>query len=77
MLPRDPLPSGPRVPVIASDREHAITIAKTRPWWTRCLNRDKPICEHGKFYFVLADEPVSGLEELARTARKLNENEED
>lgn len=61
---------GTRVPVVARDKQDAISVAKQRPWWTRCLNPDKPIAEHGRYWFVLADDPISGLAELARTAKK-------
>jgi len=73
-VPRDLLPAdvralkGTRVPVMARNRAAAIAAVAERPWRTRCLNPQAPIFEHGRWWFVLADEPTSGLAELARQA---------
>jgi hypothetical protein len=61
---------GTRISVIATDRLHAIQVAQSKTWWTRVQNRTHPVPERGRWWFVLADEPLSGLEEFARTARK-------
>jgi hypothetical protein len=66
---------GTRIPVLARDRETAIALGKQRAWWTRCLNPDAPFSAHGRYWFVVGDELVRGLEEFARTARTVSDGD--
>ena len=63
-----PHPGRKRWPVTASDRGEALRVAKTRPWWPLCINKDAPFAEHKRWWFITNEDPRPYVKKTQRAA---------